>query len=272
MTHQWSWSIAKRFTRLLSEVNQKVDCFLLLHDDEGSVCQQWLQFLESIGAQTQLKRFSPKNLTMQLGYPYLNGLQMLPGSVHFPLLNFSRSYRYQYYWVIESDVEYRGNWLTFLNTYRECQAALLGAHIHCHRECPTYWWWNSLTLPSDIHLAVDDLHKAFLPICRLSADALDLIDEAHRLGWRGHQEVLIPTVLHLNGQAIQDFSQTAECYLGDSQNPCWSRTRLSTLRWRPEITLDEFINRGHGPLLFHPVKQDWVFDGRNVLQWRSNHG
>jgi hypothetical protein len=204
-----------------------------------------------------------------MGYQYFDG-RFMPGNVHFALLGLSRSTRYKYYWVIESDVEYRGNWGIFLSAYSECGASLIGSHIHRHQQYPAWWWWNSLTFPPNIRLAVGDLRKAFLPVYRLSANALDVVDEAHRLGFRGHFEAIIPTVLNINGMAIEDFRNIKECYLGDIQDPCWSRTRLSTMRFRPEISLDEFINRGMGPLLFHPVKQDWAFDGSNVIQWRKS--
>ncbi len=268
MTNQWSRSIEQRFVRLLDEVSRQAACFLLLHDDEGKIRNQWIKSLESIGAQSALRLFSLDGLPKQLGYPYLNGL-FKPGSVHFPLLDLSRSTRYKHYWVIESDVEYRGNWGTFLSAYGECEASLIGSHIRRHLDCPAWYWWNSLTSPSRIRLAVEDLRKAFLPIYRISASALDVVDEAHKRGFRGHFEVLIPTMLHLNGMSIEDIRNITECYLGDIQDPCWSRTRLSTLRWRPEIPLGEFMNRGTGPLLFHPVKQDWAFDGSKVVRWRK---
>jgi hypothetical protein len=92
-----------------------------------------------------------------------------------------------------------------------------------------------------------------------------VIDEAHRRGWRGHYEALAPTVLNRNGLTMRDLAEVTPYILGDDQQPDARPERQSTMRWRPEISPEEFTNRGSGPLLFHPVKASWYFDGESIV-------
>ena len=130
-------------------------------------------------------------------------------------------------------------------------------------------WWRSLSAPAGIRLDPLALHKAFLPIFRASLPALQTVDAAHRQGWMGHVEALAPTVLARQGLQVQDLRATVPCYEGDSQDPCALPQQQATMRWRPEITTSEFMRRGRGALLFHPVKQNWAWDGRKLARWRD---
>ena len=52
-----------------------------------------------------------------MGYTPI-GQQLLPGSNHFPLLKFYLSHpNYDYYWLIEDDVYFNGNWDSFFNLF-----------------------------------------------------------------------------------------------------------------------------------------------------------
>lgn len=266
LAHEWSDSAAQRFARLRRELGASVDCFLLLQDDQGEVLRTWTAFLHSIGAPAALAAFQADELPAQLGYPYFGGGRIM-GNSHFALMRFALQGRHHYYWQIESDVEYRGNWLSFLEAYRDNDADLLASHVHRYDEWPTWDWWRSLKFPPDGKPKRGDLHKAFCPVARYSRPALELIDQAHKDGWSGHFEALVPTVLTAHGKRVQDFLATQACYVGGSQNPCPIVPLQSTMRWRPPISIAEFARRAKGPLLFHPVKENWAFDGKKVVRW-----
>ena len=271
VAHQWMPSIAQRFARLRKEVAGRADCFLLLQDDKGQVTQAWTAFLQAINAPEALMPFSPDVVLDQLGYGCFNRANVMLGCTHFPLLCFGRSSLYRFYWMIESDVEYRGHWGSFFDATCKSTASLLATHVQSHEESPHWHWWASLFPPPQADSAHgwprSRLRKAFLPIYRLSADAIRVIDEAHREGWRGHFEVLIPTVLNLHERAILDLRAVCACYLGGSQEPSPDLRQLASMRWRPVVSLEEFVWRGSEPVLFHPVKQDWWFDGIKVIRY-----
>lgn len=265
LTHQWSQSIGRRFARLRDQVAPIADAFVLLHDDQGPVSASWQEFLQSIGALHALTCFVPEDLPGELGFP-LFGERGIMGNCHLPLLRFSRSREYRFFWQVESDVEYRGNWLDFIGAYRQTDAPFLGAHVHRYYDWPSWKMWSTLVAPGGARVAEKELLKAFLPVFRASREALVAIDQGHRDGWRGHFEVAVPTMLRRHGMQTEDLRMANACYIGPSQNPSPIIPVQSTMRWRPEISVTEFTTRGKAPLLFHPIKQDWWFDGQKVVQ------
>ena len=266
LAHQWSEAIGQRFLRLRRELGTFADCFVLLHDDHGPVLEQWTSFLQAKDAPAALFAFDDQQLPAQLGWGYFGRTRIL-SNTHFPLMWFARGKPYQTCWQVESDVDYRGNWLSFLSAYRESQVPLLVTHIHRYAEWPTWNWWQSLTVPPGVELRDDGLYKAFFPVFRMTRQAIEEVEKAHRQGWSGHFEVLVPTLLVCRRHGIQDLRATVPCYIGASQNPCPILPIQATMRWRPPISRAEFMQRGTGPLLFHPVKENWSFDGERVVQW-----
>lgn len=266
LIHLFSESTAMRFARLRKELAGYADCFVRLQDDGGPVTASWEEFLRANGAAAALVPFRPSDLPQELGYPFFAERQIL-GNVHFPLMVLARSRPYTHYWQIESDVDYRGNWRDFLKSFEGSDAALLASHIHRHEDWPTWFWWRSFEAPEGVTLPTGKMLKAFMPVFRITHDALAAVDKAHQAGWTGHFEALIPTVLALGGLKVQSLRGVNRCYVGDSQNPNRILPLQSTMRWRPPISVREFSTRDKGPLLFHPVKGNWAFDGAKLVRW-----
>jgi len=263
LTHAWSEAIALRFERLWRETSPTADCFLLLQDDDAQVLSLWQATLKKIGADDSLFRFTAAELPQQLGLRYF-GMRQVLSNAHFPLMHFARSHPHAYYWQVEYDVEYRGSWSKFFEAYRPSDAALCGAHFHRWADWPEWMWWPSLTAPVGTQLPADMLYKAFMPVARYSHQALQDVEQAHRQGWMGHFEALVPTVLMMNGRKLEDIAVRTRCYVGGFQDPVPLLPLQSTLRCRPPVSFNEFLTRGQGALLFHPVKDPWAFDGREV--------
>jgi len=255
LTHKWSKPAAMRFARLWREMSGSVDCFLFLQDDGGEVQQQWKHFLQSLGASRSLILFKAETLEDVLGYTCFSSRGLQPGSVHFPLLAVGRHTHYRHYWLIEYDVEYRGLWSDFFRSFAQCDTSLLAAHVRPVEETSGWHWAKAIHPPAGGAIDRQELRRAFLPIYRLSKEGLDCIDASHQAGWRGHFELLIPTVLTLNGLSVQDLREVAPCYLAGRQGLCEDTLEQSTIRYRPGVSLDEFANRGTSAVLFHPVKE-----------------
>ena len=120
--------------------------------------------------------------------------------------------------------------------------------------------------PGIRRIAPAELRKAFFPVFRISSRALELVDQRLQQGWTGHYEVLVPTLLHVNNMQALDLNDVSVSYVGDDQVPGKDEPGLSTMRWRPDISLTEFRARSTAPLLFHPVKQEWYFDGSSAKE------
>ncbi|HUR89409.1 MAG TPA: hypothetical protein VMZ74_10015, partial [Ramlibacter sp.] len=263
LAHFWSEAAALRFERLRRESSAAADCFLLLQDDDPQVLAHWQSRLQEIGAAHALVRFSAATLATQLGLRYF-GMRQVMSNTHFPLLQFSHSHRYAYYWQVEYDVEYRGAWGDFFAARRPSEASLIAAHFHNWSEWPEWFWWPSLSTPAGAAVGPQNLYKAFMPVARFSQRALHDIEQAHRQGWMGHYEVIVPTVLLMNGHNLEDLNVRGACYIPGFQDPIPLLPLQSTIRARPPVSLVEFRTRAQGALLFHPVKDAWVFDGKEV--------
>jgi hypothetical protein len=265
LTHFWDESVARRFERLKRESASHADCFLVLQDDDAAVVAQWKTFLGSMGAPGAVFTFNSVELPRRLGIPYF-GSQRVMTNTHFPLLLFAREHpAYAHYWQIEGDAELRGPWGEFFAAYEPSDAALLAAHIHRWHDWPEWFWWPSLTAPADMNLTVESMYKAFLAVMRISRRALEVVESAHRKGWIGHFEAILPSVLLLQGLGLEDLNVRRTSYAGWFQDPVGLLPLQSTVRCRPPITMQEFMNRGQGPLLFHPIKERWTYDGEKVV-------
>lgn len=111
----------------------------------------------------------------------------------------------------------------------------------------------------------DELLKAFLCLYRISRDALQVIDHSHRDGWTGHSEVILPSAISSAGLGVVDLMRLKAFYQGTAPNPDADAAELSTLRFRPEISLLEFIRRFSPDTIYHPVKEGWAFDGTDIV-------
>ncbi len=205
--------------------------------------------------------FDIRSLPRTLGYQYLTDSGIIPGCVHYVLMAFARRFRYNRYLFIENDVEYTGDWSTLADICLEANNSLLAAHIYRHQDRPDWPLWYSLRKPDGKQLPTHQLVKAFMPIYSVTFNALSLVDKSHRNGWSGHHEVIMPTLLSLHGMAIQDFNEFGQMYTGDEQDArqLFEGRTLSTLRWRPQITLAEFKNRFQRDTFYHPVKEMWTW-------------
>lgn len=264
--HNWSQTLDARYRRLAREVGPDCRCHVMVDVSNDDSTERWRHTMAASTNPGELFCFRADELERMAGYRFVTK-NIVPGSAHFPGLLFSRQRPEDYFWMIEADVECRGNWGDILRRYEELQDDLICGHLQRYWQWPNWPWWVSLKSPANQPApAKNTLLKGFLTAYRISLRALQHIDAVHLAGWRGHAEVLVPSLLSRNGYRVTDLNQgVTPCYLGDDQNPNPNPTRQSTLRWRPAIARQEFSERAPGEaLLFHPVKDSWYFDGAEI--------
>lgn len=172
---------------------------------------------------------------------------IVPGSNHFPLLQFYlKNPDYAYYWCIEDDVNFSGNWNDFFGAFSgELKYDFISSHIRSYAEHPIWHWWQTLETPGKTILK-EQLMLSFNPVYRISNGALSFIDKCLRTeGWKGHHEVLFPTLLKDGGYQIADFGRE-----GSPSIPRFSFCTLRSMRWKPVY----FVTGNQKDLLYHPVK------------------
>jgi len=238
LTHQSTRSIMDEFRRISGSSMDIATSYILLHTHNKS----------RYGKKNGVIRFTYGDLS-KLGYTSM-AASIIPGSAHFPLLYFFLTHpQFKYYWVVEHDVRFSGDWRMFFDAFRESKADLLASHVRAFHEEPQWYWWRHLSHPDTIIPPAQLLHS-FHPIYRLSNAALRYLHHCHRDQWCGHFEVLIPTLLHHGGFDIEDFGGSGRFTAPGNRNRFYTEGPAGTLRWRPafsEIGTEQCK-------LYHPVK------------------
>jgi hypothetical protein len=263
LTHEWRPVHGLKFRRLLKEAKGAGDVFALLQTRSGAAPLS----TSDPDLERNVHTFDAERLPGELGYDYLFDGEF-KGSPHYPVLWFARTHPYRRYWLIENDVEFTGNWGELIAAVDRGDPDFVACHFCNASERTDSTLWRHQR-PSDADSAwanePQNCVKCFCPIYCISQDAISLIDAAYRAGWRGHPETTFATLLSHHQRKIFDFLDFGVFYKGVEQDPLFEVDALSTLRWRPPVSMIEFEQRREGGMLFHPIKDDWYFDGEKAV-------
>jgi len=193
---------------------------------------------------------------LAMDYPNLNP-EIVPGSVLFPLLRFYNHHpEYRYYWLIEYDVRFSGNWRVLFSDFSGFEADFIAAHVRNYSEEPDWERWN-ISHPTQ-SIPLEDRLRCFHPVLRISNLALNFISSVYRQEWRGHSEVLLPTLLQQNGFSIQDFGGNGSFVPPGMKNKYYTDALpnrkgfldTGSMRYRPSYARPG-LERNK---LYHPIK------------------
>jgi Protein of unknown function (DUF3405). len=228
--------IIRQFKKLVNDGEGYADAFLLYHQKEE-------QLPSSI--ETHNHFVFTNDILWELGYKPIEGT-LVPGSNHFPLLKFYlQNPQYDYYWNIEDDVRFYGNWSYLFDFYKDNDADLITCHIQPFRENTGWYWWHTLNV-GDHSISIDQVVKSFNPIYRISNRALALLHKSLTNGWSGHHEVVMPTLFYASGFPIADFGGNGRFAPDGMKNAFYTNNSMSHV----PIQMGDVQNR-----LYHPIKE-----------------
>lgn len=237
-SNEWTLSA---FHALEQSLQGMADVYFAYHQ-QGDVLPVSLQNVENQFVFTS-------DVLKELGYTPMERGKLVPGSNHFPLLKFYKENQgYDYYWLVEDDVRFSGEWKDFFGSFASCTSDFLSSVIETKAENPTCYWWTSLKTGNEV-IAEEKLLKSFNPIYRLSSQALVCIDAHLRIGWMGHYEVLLPTLLYNKGFLLEDFGGEGTFVRPENNAKFYNDT---SMRIAPVLP-DDRKN-----YLFHPVNEEKV--------------
>ena len=237
-SNEWTLSA---FHALEQSLQGMADVYFAYHQ-QGDVLPVSLQNIENLFVFTS-------DVLNELGYTPIEKGKLVPGSNHFPLLKFFKENQcYDYYWLVEDDVRFSGDWKDFFDSFASSTSDFLSSVIETKAENPTWYWWTSLKTGNEV-IAEEKLLKSFNPIYRLSSQALACIDAHLRIGWMGHYEVLLPTLLYNKGFLLEDFGGEGTFVRPENNARFYDDT---SMRIAPVLP-DDRKN-----YLFHPVKEEKV--------------
>lgn len=245
--HFCSKNILREFKKIRRATEEMGASFLLYHQRENEcVSHQILNQPHYIITDSMLSK---------IGYAPFQG-NLIPGRTIFLLMQFFRQYQYKYYWFIEYDVRFTGDWKGFFSHFDKRDEDFLAAHIRRYPDEPDWYWWQGLSHPKE-NVELSKRLRAFCPIYRISWPALKCIDEMYKRQWSGHQECLLPTLLCHAGFKLGDFGGNGEFVLPGDKNRFYIDSNTSALFDGSLRFLNPFLCLFNKPRdkLYHPVKE-----------------
>lgn len=234
-THKLTIPIIDQYYRLEVATKNLGDLYLLIEDGDS----------ENIPNNISFYSFSVDTLNELKYEPIADTI--IPGSNHFPVLLFHKDHpEYDYYWNIEYDVYFNGDWHCLFSAYEFINTDFITSHIAYYSDLPSWMWWSSMQLTT-LSIPQADFVRSFNPIYRISNRALKRLNEVLKEQNAGHHEVLIPTVLHNTGYTIGDLGYFYSPGIDDNDANC-------SMRFRPVHDRMEIERKGIDNLLYHPVK------------------
>jgi len=260
------------------QVYRKKSAFLFLTDKESdAVLKAFMELREAVmspdracmlfhlkqeALTPRMKELDPFLFTykslLSLNYMPI-AMDIIPGSNHFPLLQFFLKFPgYDHYWVIEDDVRFTGEWKYLFDYFNKYEHDFISCHIRNFAHEPEWVWWSSLVHRSR-SIPVDMRLRSFNPIYRISRRALHFVHHSLLDSWKGHHEVLLPTLLYHNGYKILDFGGEGDFIAAGTDKKFYTSScqdakgilNEGTMRFRPVWdTPGNEIDK-----LYHPVKR-----------------
>ncbi len=174
---------------------------------------------------------------------------------------------FDFYWFIEYDVDFSGDWSTFFRAFESSTADVLTTNVRPRSAAEAWMHWRWTTHPDDVD--PQKLTRSFMPIGRLSRRLVELY--AHEAGsWAGHYEALYPTMALHFGLSVEDIGAAGPFtpshrrgrfyYTGAS-----SALDVGSLRAFPPVGTTYYPQSGERlPLdhLWHPIKSQAYEDQR----------
>jgi hypothetical protein len=110
---------------------------------------------------------------------------------------------HDYVWLMESDVDFIGNWGTFFEEFLDCEADLLGTALYPRSQSKQWYHWPTFGCPRYVDPSTPT--RGFFPVARLSRRFVRSYLEEVRNGWSGHYEALWPTIALHKGLRVEDI-------------------------------------------------------------------
>lgn len=165
---------------------------------------------------------------------------------------------FDYYWVIEYDVLYTGNWNELFISFIDNKSDFIASHVEKFNQFNMNWeWWQDFQRDNKISIRKEDCLKSFNPIHRISNKALRFMDKELRKWNPAHCETTEVTLLYYGGFKIEDLGGTGEFVPKGRENKYYVNgawINSGTMRYLPPYLKEEIYALQVKDKLFHPIK------------------
>lgn len=219
---------------LADDSNHEYHLILLYENSRNDLAQhyQTYPFLKTITAWS----FTPK--LIQRAYPLMQGRYNMTGKDQ--ACSFlawavqTEKPAYDFYWCIEYDVRFFGNWLTLFRFYENKFYDILANDIGDRHDGWKHWG------PATNKKYHQKKHQValFMPIIRYSHRTVILLDQQYRSGNVGHCEAIQSCILNEFGYSMKEIKKSFVGYFD----------------YRPVLSVKKYRSIRKANKLYHPVK------------------
>jgi hypothetical protein len=256
ITHFVDETVETEFRKLHADLRERADALVLFNTPDRARVPERLEALPNfVTIESELMKL-----------PFVEKLKLdLHGyNMDLPVIAFFQANpHYQYYWVIEYDVRFSGDWRRLLEGFEASEADLLCTNLYRFSVNPTWHRRYPAMPPAGQSVRDEERVHAFLPIYRISAGALTRLVEAYKEGWSGLYEATVPTILERAGYTLEDFGGDGEFVRQGNRNKYYlSSHRTQSMSPGTFVFRPVFLSPGRRPnTLWHPVKPGFSFKG-----------
>lgn len=213
--------IESQLKKLYEDISGRTDSdFFILYNDRDD---------NKINDNDYFSKFNIFNFNKQsvskLGFNmhYYYPLRRVKTDIDFYGNNFEYSFmsfyknnlNYDYYWIIEYDVVFNGDWNYFFDYFTDKNEDLITNHIIEYDKFKDYWALKQYFFDKTIGIKDEEKIKSFNPIFRISNKALEYLCNVYNDGNYGFYEIFMPTVLKHGGFSIKQLGGKVGKYTYD---------------------------------------------------------
>jgi hypothetical protein len=201
LTHRWDGRLARHFEKLRREAGAVMPVYLVFHQSRENVIPAGLVPDLIVNDEIIRERFPRRYADFAANPPHsiYNNLDLiwLTAFLDPKLAAFDRL------WWLENDVDYSGNWGGLFAATLAYPEDLIATFLRWRREEPRWMWLDEIVDPLN---SPSDQLMGFFPASRFSRRAITAVCDAYANPvWRGHFELLIPTVVHRAGLSLAEL-------------------------------------------------------------------
>lgn len=200
----------------------------------------------SIGNISQLYRTFMNNPDRSLikRFPTLRMQQIWYNIGHYIVLFYDKYPNYKYYWSVEYDVKFKGDWDDFFSIYNNSKIDYLGVDIQETKIDDTKGYWGLF----DFDVPYKKRLRCFGTIQRLSNRLLKAVSDELKQGRHTYFEQLFPSVAKHYNYSVKDLNEIAV-------NKTGQQIYTGSTMTYEDITLNQYVHLANSKnKLFHPVR------------------
>lgn len=278
ITHKVDDKIIELFGQLKRETSERegFDLFLVYNGNEGNCHKDVEKFNHDKVFYFNEDVVNECGFKMHYYYPY--NQKFFGHNVEYSFLTFFRkNNNYDYYWIIEYDVLFNGNWNTFFDYFEDKDTDFITNYIGSVKNAMNklkmwkeqfgkFLWLKTLNIP------LENRYRSLNCIFRISNRAMKYVVDLYDKGNYGFYEIFMVTVLKNAGYSVKQMGskKTWRTYdvddlfvVGESQDNLINGKNPRTFAVRTSQILDP--KNGPKNKLYHPIKGSFESERKKII-------